>query len=456
MKDVKFVLINPTSPILRAREGERPRYSRFFRFSMLPSLYVAAAMPSYVETRIVDEDVEAIDFDVDADLVGLSFMTYNAPRAYEIAHVFRTKKGKPVIFGGYHPTLMPDEAIKHADAVCIGDAEDNVPSMMSDFMKGQLKPFYRRGPPGLAGLPVLNRSLIRKKDYAPIDAIQATRGCQNRCSFCSVAAFHRYRFRTRPVAEVIDEVKTLRNNVLFMDDNIIGDREYAKELFSAMIPLGKHWFSQCGIGITQDEELLRLASRSGCRGVFVGFETLSEQGLRHWKKHSNLGKDYLAGVRKLHAAGIGVCAAFVFGGDDDTPDVFGRTLEFLLEANIEALQATRMTPFPGTPLFEELDRQGRIFDKDWSHYNFDHVVFEPKHMSPETLNTGVGWVGRQFFDRKRVAQRIWRSLRYLSPAVALGAVLPLNLAFRERKTADGEFRRGDIFDRTSYEQSIVT
>ncbi|MGB2986598.1 MAG: radical SAM protein [Phycisphaerae bacterium] len=444
-KRVKFVLINPTSPVWRVRNGERPRQSRFFRFSVLPSLYVAASMPPYVDTQIIDEDVEPIDFDITADLIGVSFMTYNAPRAYEIADFFRTKRDKPVIFGGYHPTFMPDEAIQHADAVCIGDAEDNVPRMMNDFVGGSLKPFYRSASPSLAGLPIPNRNLILKRNYAPVDALQATRGCSHRCSFCSVAAFHRYRLRTRPIDEVIEELKTLGKNVLFIDDNIIGDREYAKQLFSTMIPLRKRWFSQCGIGITRDEELLRLASRSGCRGLFVGFESLSQTDLRNWGKHSNLGRDYLAVVKKLHAAGIGVWAAFVFGGDEDTSYVFERTLEFLLEANVEVLQATRMTPFPGTPLFDELDRQGRIVDKDWSHYGFSHVVFEPKHMSPETLDAGVAWVLQEFLNRRRVVQRIWRSLRYLSPVVALGVTLPLNLGYRHRKTMDGEFRRAGPF-----------
>jgi radical SAM superfamily enzyme YgiQ (UPF0313 family) len=240
-------------------------------------------------------------------------------------------------------------------------------------------------------------------------------------------------------------LQKLGKYILFMDDNIIGDRDYARQLFAAMRPLRKVWFSQCGIGITQDKELLHLASQSGCRGLFVGFETLSQAGLRDWKKHSNLGKDYLAAVRKLHQAGIAVCAAFVFGNDDDMPEVFEQTLDFLLEANVELLQATRMTPFPGTPLFKQLDHQGRIFDKDWSHYDFNHVVFEPKHMSSETLDAGVGWVARQFLDRSRVARRIWKSLHYLNPVVALGAILPLNLGYHHRKTLDGDFQRGKPF-----------
>jgi radical SAM superfamily enzyme YgiQ (UPF0313 family) len=439
---IKFVLINPTSATWRVQAGERARGSRFFRFSMLSSLCVAAAMPSYVETKIIDEEIEPIDFETDADVIGISFMTYNAPRAYEIADRFRHEKGKPVILGGYHPTFMPEEAGQHADAVCIGEAEGNVARMMEDYAAGALKPFYCSEPVNLAGLPRPNPTLIRKKDYAPLDVLQATRGCNYQCSFCSVSAFHHHHFRTRPVAEVIDELQSLGRYVLFMDDSIMCDREYARQLFAEMIPLGKRWFSQCNIGIADDEKLLHLASRSGCRGLFVGFESLMEAGLRSWKKQTNLGKDYLAAVRKLHVAGIGICAAFVLGGDDDTPEVFERTLEFLLEANVETLQATRLTPFPGTPLFAEMDRQGRILDKDWSHYDFNHVVFEPLHMRRETLDTGVAWVLRQFHTRSRVTRRVFKSLQYLDPAVVLGGVLPLNLGWRHKLAVDGNLQRG--------------
>ena len=444
MQPLKFVLINPTAPVWRVAAGERPRASRLFRFSMLPSLAVAAAMPPFVETTIVDEEVAPIDFDVDADLVGISFMTYNAPRAYEIADRFRAQ-GTPVIVGGYHPTFLPEEAAAHADAVCVGEAELSVPRMIADFVTGRLQPLYRSPPVDLAQLPPLDRRLIRPQDYAPLDVVQASRGCPYRCSFCSIAAFHRYRMRTRPIEHVVEELKGLGRNILFIDDNLTADRDYARELFARMIPLGKRWFSQCGVGIASDEQLLRLAARSGCCGLFVGFETLSQEGLRAWRKHSNLGKDYLEAVRRLHAAGIGVCAAFVFGGDADTPDVFRATLEFLLESNVETVQATRMTPFPGTPLFDELDGQGRIFDRDWGHYDFNHVVFEPLHMDRATLDAGVAWVLREFHARRQVARRVWRSFAYLEPALVLGGVARLNLGWRHKLAADGTFRRAEGF-----------
>ena len=175
MERIKFVLINPTSPARRAKTGERPASSRVFRFSMLPSLCVAASMPPHVDTRIVDEDIEPIDYDVDADLVGITFMTYNAPRAYEIARRFREDKGMPVIVGGYHPTLMLEEAAQYADAVCVGDAEPSVPRMIDDFSAGRLQPVYECAPAPLSNLPVPRRDLIRRQDYAPIDVVQATR-----------------------------------------------------------------------------------------------------------------------------------------------------------------------------------------------------------------------------------------------------------------------------------------
>jgi radical SAM superfamily enzyme YgiQ (UPF0313 family) len=233
---------------------------------MLPSLYVAASTPSYVDTKIIDEDIEAVDFDMDADIIGISFMSFNAPRAYEIADQFRAK-GKTVIFGGYHPTFMPDEAIQHADSICLGEAELNIPRMIEDYRADRLQSFYKSELVNLCTLPKLNRSLINKKAYFTTNALQATRGCHHRCTFCSVAPFNQYKLRNRPIGKVLEELKSMGRYILFMDDNLTLNREYAKELFTQMIPLNKKWFSQCGVGIAEDEELLHLAAISGCSGL---------------------------------------------------------------------------------------------------------------------------------------------------------------------------------------------
>lgn len=406
---------------------------------MLSSLYVAASMPPFVETKILDEDVELINFDTDADLIGVSFMTYNAPRAYEIADIFRKKKGKPVIFGGYHPTFMREEAIQHADAICIGEAERSVPRMIDDFRNGNLRPFYEEPLDNLRGLPVPNRTLVTRQAYAMPDAVQATRGCPFRCKFCSITSFFKNRFRVRPVDEVVEELRHLGRYILFMDDNIIADGDHAKELFAKMIPLRKRWFSQCSIRLAYDEELLRLAYASGCRGLFIGLESLSQESLKGWNKKINRASDYTWAMDKLHNTGIAVIAGIVFGDDFDSPEIFRRTLEFLEEANIEALQATILTPMPGTPLFEELDRDGRILDKEWSKYDFRNVVFEPKQMSPQTLKKGHDWVLTRFYSQRSILKRLSRSFGYLSPWVVFKATAPLNISYRSRLSKDGTF-----------------
>lgn len=442
-KRLKFLLINPTSLHWRVEGNKGPaERTRVFRFSMHTSLAVSASMPPYVDTRIIDEDVEPVDFDTEADLIGISFMTYNAPRAYEISDRFRKEKNKPVIFGGFHPTFMPDEAIEHADAVCIGEAEYNVPHMIADYAASRLKRFYRSGLADMRGLPVADRSLIRKSAYITPDTIQATRGCPNRCKFCSISAFYGHRFRSRPVDEVLYELRLLGRYVIFVDDNITADREYAKELFSRMIPLGKRWFSQCTIGIANDSELLRLAWASGCRGMFVGLESLSEENLRACNKGFNRASDYKRAIEKIHSVGIAVYTGIVFGMDCDGPDVFSKTLSFLYSTKIDALQATILTPFPGTPLFYEMDIQGRITDKDWSNYDFGHVVFEPKNMSAGTLKGGHDGVLTEFYSGRSMLRRMLHGFEYLSPSIILRAVAPLNIGYRSRLRANGTFCAG--------------
>jgi len=445
MRTTKLLLLNPTSPSRRAEASHRPRSPRVFRFSMLSSLSVAAAMPPEVEVRIIDEDIEPIDYAAQPDLVGISCMTYNAPRAYEIADRFRAQH-TPVILGGYHPTLLPQEAIEHADSVCIGDSEPVAKLMIEDLGGGALKPYYIAQPASLAGLPPPSRDLIRRRDYVQLDALQATRGCNQSCAFCSVAAFHHSHFRARPVVEVIDEMARLGRNILLLDDSLTCSRDYAADLFAAMIPLKKRWFSQSSVSLAFDPELLSLAARSGCKGLFIGFESLSERTLRSWNKRVNLQRDYLQAVRNLHAQGIAVFAGFVFGGDDERPDIFPRTLAFLLEANVESLQATRLTPFPGTPLFRDFERSGRILDHDWSHYDFGSVVYEPQHMSRRTLNEGVAWVQRGFFSRRAILGRGWQDLWTLGLETTLRAVLPLNLGYRAKMHAEGNFARAALHD----------
>jgi radical SAM superfamily enzyme YgiQ (UPF0313 family) len=317
--------------------------------------------------------------------------------------------------------------------------------MMEDFRADRLEPFYKSELVNLAELPELNRSLIRGKAYFTSNVLQATRGCHHHCTFCSVAPFNRFKIRNRPIGKVLEELKSIGRYVLFMDDNLTLNREYAKELFTQMIPLKKRWFSQCGVGIAEDDELLHLIAQSGCRGLFIGFESLSQQSLSVWKKHCNRKRDYVEVVRKLHNKGIAICAAFVFGCDEDDRDVFASTLDFLLEANVETIQSTRLTPFPGTPLYEKMKKEDRLIDKDWSHYDFFHVVFRPKQMDPETLHFGTAWLQKEFYSYKNISRRVGRAMTYLSPDTILRVVLPVNLGYRFKLSSYGALKMGESF-----------
>lgn len=437
--DIKFLLINPSADEWRVKSGSKPpRATRIFRFSMLTSMAVEASLPPGVRTRIVDEEVQPVDYHAQADLVGISSMTFNAPRAYRIAARFR-ERGIPVIMGGYHPTFMPEEALLHADAVCAGEAETVLPRMIEDFRGGRMTGLYRGGPFDLKGLSRPKRDLISRESYVWADPIQATRGCPHSCQFCSISAFFQSIFRTRPVEEVLDELRGLSRYILFMDDNITADREYALELFSRMIPLRKRWFSQAGVNIARDPELLKLASESGCRGLFLGMESVCQESLEGWDKGFNSSAQYVSAVKSLHNRGIGVIAGVVLGADQDTPEVFQKTLDFLRESRVDALQATILTPFPGTPLYLRMEKEGRILERDWCKYDFGHPVFRPARMSREILHHGHRTVLTRFYSRSRMARRFADQLLYLKPSSLLMASIPVNLSYRRRLAVNRTF-----------------
>lgn len=431
---VKFLLINPSSEYWRRDNRSKPKsHTRSFRFSMYTSLCVASSAPDYVETKILDEDIEDIDYNTDADVIGVTFMTFNAPRAYMIGDYFRKVKQKKVFFGGFHPTFMPDEAIKHCDAICIGEAENNLEKMFEDFRNDSLKKFYRNcNFVDLTQKKYINRKLINPSNYAPLDVAQATRGCPNQCKFCSVSSFYKHEFRMKKIDDVIEELKELRKFILFIDDNIIADKENAEELFTKMIPLKKRWFSQCSIDLANEPKLLKLAQESGCFGLFIGLESIEQGNLNKWEKNFNSSKNYINQISKLHSAKIGVCAGIVLGEDCDTKDTFKKTLNFLSEAKVDVLQATILTPFPGTELYREFLKNNRIFDFNWENYDFSHVVFEPQKMSAKTLKEGHDWLLSNFYSRSSIALRLIKQISYLKKEMILKASLPLNLNYRSR------------------------
>jgi radical SAM superfamily enzyme YgiQ (UPF0313 family) len=367
---------------------------------------LAAVTPPGVEVRLIDEAVEDVDLNLEADLVGLSVMTATAPRAYQIADHFRAR-GTQVVMGGVHPSSLPEEALEHSDAVVIGEGEGHWPRVLKDFEQGRLKKIYRDSSPfPLDELPSPRWDLLPAHRYFVHRTVQVTRGCPMSCSFCSVSSFFGRSYRHRPVPQVMEEIKAHKKRLLiFADDNIAGNPGSAKELFAAMIPLKKKWVSQCSLSIADDPELLDLAARSGCIGLLIGFESISPEVLKSIGKRVNLHRQYQEAIRKIHARGIHIQGSFIFGFDEDTPESIPATVQFVKENRLTGVNYCRLTPFPGTKLYADLDKEGRIIDRDWSKYDRQNVVFKPRNFSPGDLQEKVFWAYRQTYNLRSLWQR---------------------------------------------------
>lgn len=390
---------------------------------------IAGLTPPDVDVRLVDESVQDIDMEAETECVAISCMTASAPRAYEIGDAFR-RRGIPVIMGGIHPTVMPDEAGLHADAVVIGEAEPVWTRVLADLARGTLAARYQ-GPKDydIMGLPLPRRDLLDRKSYLTVNTVQTARGCPNDCAFCSVGNVAGRRYRFRPVSEVVEEVRTLKGWVGFVDDNITGNPKRAKELFEALIPLQLRWVGQADLNMAKDPELLSLAARSGCYAMFVGIESLSQENLQATGKFPNVGLDMGKAIAKIHRAGIDIIGSFVLGLDGDDPDTFTRTVEFAIRHRLAAAQFSVLTPFPGTRIHQQLENEGRILDRDWSHYTMSNVVFQPRHMSAWQLRQGQASVYRRFYSIPSIATRIFTARNFTRPdRLLLG--LSVDLSYR--------------------------
>jgi radical SAM superfamily enzyme YgiQ (UPF0313 family) len=379
----------------------------YFRFPYL-SLTTLASITEDCETVIIDENVEPIYSTPLPDLAAVSIMTPLAKRGYEIADYFR-RKDVPVVLGGIHATIMENEAKAHADAVVVGEAETVWPLLLDDFRRGELKPFYRAaGFSSLDRLPFPRRELLKRKAYFFINTIQTTRGCPFDCEFCSVTSFYGQTYRMRPIEEVIREISQMdRGYIFFVDDNIAGNSSYAKEFFRKLIPLNVKWFSQASVRIAKDKELLSLAQKSGCKGLFIGFESLSQENLRALGKSINRVDEFRDAIRTIHDHGIGIQGSFIFGGDEDDKSVFSEVQGFVEKTRLEAALFSILTPFPGTKMYKKFLEEKRIIDSDWEKYDMNHVVFRPKKMKPEELQEGFNSSYRRLYDYRSILTRLF-------------------------------------------------
>ncbi|HSU52957.1 MAG TPA: radical SAM protein [Candidatus Dormibacteraeota bacterium] len=393
--------------------GRKPgqKYIRTWQMEALPAATLAGLTPRDVEVRFYDDRMESIPFDQPTDLVAISVETYTAKRAYQIASEYR-KRGVPVVMGGFHATLCPDEVAQHAEAVVCGEAEQLWPRVLDDARHGRLEKFYRQN--GRASLAEVkpDRSIFRGKRYLPIGLVETGRGCHFKCDFCAVQTVFGATQTRRPIDRIISELQELKHQrklFFFVDDNITSNLAEAKEFFRALIPLGIRWVSQSSINAAHDEEFLELLVRSGCQGVLIGFESLNPENLKDMNKSFNTMRGgFEKALNNLRRHRVRVYGTFIFGYDRDTADSFDSTVSFAKEHALYIAAFNHLTPFPGTPLYVRLEKEGRLlYDRWWldERYGYNRIPFQPRGMEPEALRQNCLAARREFYSWPSILRR---------------------------------------------------
>lgn len=393
----------------------------------LALLVLGALTPPSHRVSVVDENVERLRLDDAPDLVGITVKADTFRRAARIATAYR-RRGIPVVFGGIHPTACPDECQPACDAVVIGEAEYLWPQVVEDAAAGCLRRGYRNTRSvDPADMPAPRWDLLNARRYLFTNTLTAGRGCPWRCAFCynsspNLESGH----RLKPVDHILREIESLgTRHVMFIDDNFIGSLAGARSLVAALLPLGITWHTAVSADIGRHPDLLDAMAESGCKSLFIGFETVRRDSLRACRKTQNRPEEYTATIAAIHARGMLVNASMVFGFDEDTPEVFPDTLAWLLRNRVSSMTAHILTPYPGTVLHAQLAAAGRIIDLDYERYNTAHAVFRPIRMTPAQLEDGHRWIYRQFYSWSGIAQR------WPTAAGQVGAYLEFNLLYRK-------------------------
>jgi radical SAM superfamily enzyme YgiQ (UPF0313 family) len=410
-----------------------------FKFQRLNLPLLAALTPPGHTVKVVDEAFAPDDFNEDVDLVGITVMTDLALRAYRIADAYR-QRGVKVVMGGIHPTVLPGEALQHADAVVIGEADLVWARILSDAASGEIQRIYRPDRfAELKGMVKPRWDLYPKalrKGYTPIPvSVETARGCPYGCEFCSIGSVMGRQCRYRPVREVIAEIETIDSPYLFfVDDNLALNRYLAKEFFREMIPLHRSWAGQGGVSLAEDPGLLRLMKRSGCTGLLIGFESVETKTNSGLTKIRNLKIDFAEAMRRFHGEGLMILGAFVFGSDHEDRDVFEQTFEFIMKCRLDCAELRILTPFPGTRLYNRLLKEGRLFVPDWWLHGYlpDTLLFRPKGMSAQDLIEGFASLNREVYSMSAIVKRFFGMTPWKRSAMGCQVYTGFNLATRKR------------------------
>ncbi|TES94189.1 MAG: B12-binding domain-containing radical SAM protein [Desulfobacteraceae bacterium] len=419
---MRLYLINPSNPLVSIVNVKENRWNRYRVWKPLSLMVLAGMTPPEWEISIMDENLGVPDYQAmpRPDLVGITAFTSQANRAYEVATYFRNMS-VPVVMGGIHATMCMKEVMEHVDSVVTREAEGVWLQVLEDARHGSLKRRYDGGFAEINNVPLARHDLLAA-EYA-FGAIQTTRGCPLNCSFCSVTAFNGARYRQRPIPDVVREFQSIREKrVLVVDDNLIGTRPehiaHAKDMFRAMVQanLRKEWVAQATINFADDEELLVLAAKAGCRGVFIGFESPTPEGLRELGKKFDLlkGRDFRASVRRIQKHNILVVGSFIIGLDIDEPGIGKRIAEVARQYGVDNLNVLFLTPLPGTRLWDQMKSQDRIaldtFPQDWKYYTLTFPVARYKHLSLDGIIEEMTSCDRDFYSMPRILHRVLGNL----------------------------------------------
>lgn len=421
------------------RESSSLSSAETFKIQKVNLPLLAAYTPPGHTIKIVDESFAPVDVDEDVDLVGITVLTELARRAYHIADTYRLR-GVKAVMGGIHATVLPEEALKHADAVVQGEGEEVWPRLVEDASKSRMHQIYRA-----SKVTDVRRRLLSRRDLYPRPAsrgytpfavgVETSRGCPFDCEFCSVHQITGPTYRVRPIRDVLAEIESIRTTTLFfVDDNLALNRRIAKELFTHMIPLRRRWVGQGTVSLAEDVELLSIMKRSGCEGLLIGFESMHKETQNKMLKITKLNLDYSEAMLRFHGEGIPILGAFLFGFDHETKDVFERTLEFAITQHLDLAQFRYLTPYPGTPLYQRLLDEGRLLVPYWwlKGVTPSTPLFHPKGMTLEELSDGLERIIKEFYSIKEIVSRFLGLSPWRRSATGCRAYVGTNLAMRKR------------------------